>query len=238
MRHQVESRVDLLRDSVYPGRGIIIGQTPDSKHLVQVYWIMGRSEKSRNRVFVAEGDSVKTDLVDRSKVEDSSLILYYPIKVINTCHIVSNGDQTDTIYESIKNGNSFEAALNTRTFEPDAPNFTPRISGLIDLGDDRNAYQLSVLKTVSGNPDYCTRHYFYYETAIPGVGHCITTYPDDGSPLPSFSGEPFPVEVFDEAGATCDFYWDVLNDENKVSLLVKFIRVETGETELKIINKY
>lgn len=238
MQQNFESKVHLLKNATYPGRGIIIGQTPGSGQFVQVYWIMGRSENSRNRVFVAEGTSVKTDLVDRSKVEDASLILYHPVKVINRCHIVTNGDQTDTIYESIRDETLFETALNIRSFEPDAPNFTPRISGLVDLDDDRNAYQLCVIKTISNRPDYCTRQYFNYETAVPGIGHCITTYTDDGDPLPPFCGEPFTVALFDDIEATADFYWNVLNEDNRVSLLVKFIDAGTGAWELKIVNKY
>ena len=205
--------------------------------MVQVYWIMGRSPSSRNRVFLEESGFVKTDTVDKSVPVDP-LTMYYPVKSVDNCHIVTNGDQTDTICDAIRSGESFEAALNTRTFEPDEPNYTPRISGVVDLDNAQNAYQLCVLKTVAGNPDWCTRQYFGFETAIPGFGHCITTYSDDGDPLPSFEGEPIAVELFDDIGETCDFYWDLLNGENKVSLLVKFIDLSTKETSLKIANKY
>ena len=226
-----------LKDSTYPGRGIVIGKTPNSRFFVQIYWIMGRSENSRNRIFVAENEYVKTDVVDSSKLKDPSLILYYPIKSIGNAHIVSNGDQTDTVYRSLKNGRSFEEAIDSRTYEPDEPNFTPRISGLVDL-DDEVDYKLSIIKTISNHPDLTVRTFFNYESAIPGMGHCITTYSDDGNPLPSFSGEPFIVELFDDIAHTSEFYWKILNDENKVSLTVKFINIETRETELKIVNKY
>jgi hypothetical protein len=233
----IESKTSVLRESAYPGRGIVIGQTPNGKAMIQVYWIMGRSPSSRNRVFVEENGSVKTDTVDKSVPVDP-LTMYYPAKSVGNCHIVTNGDQTDTICESIQSGGSFEAALNARTFEPDAPNYTPRISGAVNLDDAAHAYQLCALKTVAGNPDWCTRQYFAYETAIPGFGHCITTYSDDGDPLPSFEGEPIVVELFDDLGETCRFYWEVLNDDNKVSLLVKFIDLATNETSLEIANKY
>ncbi len=227
----------MLKESAYPGRGIVIGQTPNAKAMVQVYWIMGRSPSSRNRVFVEEIGFVKTDTVDKSVPVDP-LTMYYPVKSVGNCHVVTNGDQTDTICDSMESGGSFEAALNTRTYEPDEPNYTPRISGVVNLDDKTHAYQLCVLKTVAGNPDWCSRQYFGYETAIPGSGHCITTYRDDGDPLPSFEGEPIAVELLDEIGETCDFYWDLLNDDNKVSLLVKFIDLSTKETSLKIANKY
>ena len=238
MNQTIKPNLHPLKDSTYPGRGIIIGQTPDSKFFVQIYWIMGRSENSRNRIFRVEKQYVKTDIVDSSKLKDPSNILYYPIKFIGNVHIVTNGDQTDTILQSLKNGGSFEDALAARTFEPDEPNYTPRISGLVDLDDDDKGYKLSILKTVSANPRHPLRGFFNYERAIPGIGHCITTYEGDGNPLPSFSGEPFLVELYDEIDYVSNFYWDILNDENKVSLLVKFINIATKETELKIINKY
>jgi len=226
---------DEMRDAVYPGRGIVIGQTPDGTHLVQIYWIMGRSPSSRNRVFVQEDRFVKTDTVDKTQKIDP-LTMYYPIKMIGDCHIVTNGDQTDTIYEAIQGGGSFETALYTRTFEPDAPNYTPRISGLVDLNDPVHAYRLAILKTVASNPDHCVRQFFNFETAVCGTGHCITTYRDDGDPLPSFIGEPFCVEMFDSLDQTVDYYWDVLNEDNKVSMLVKFISPE--RSEIRIVNKY
>ncbi len=223
-----------LKNATYPGRGIVIGQTPDRVHLVQIYWIMGRSPSSRNRVLVREGDAVKTDTVDQSQAIDP-LTVYYPIKVWGDAHIATNGDQTDTIVHALQTGGSFESALRTRAFEPDAPNFTPRISGLVNLGDSQ-AYRLSILKAIDGDARYCSRQFFDYETAIPGVGHCITTYIDDGSPLPSFEGEPFTVDLFDDIQQTADVFWDLLDKDNRVSLLVKFIRSETSD--LAIVNKY
>ena len=237
MSSKPEAQMDLLEKSVYPGRGIAIGMTPDANHLVQVYWIMGRSPSSRNRVFVEEDGFVKTDTVDKSVPVDP-LTMYYPAKSIGNCHIVTNGDQTDTVYVAIQLGSTFESALDTRTFEPDKPNYTPRISGVVDLDHKVNAYQLAVLKTIAHNPAYCTRHYFNYEVAIPGIGHCITTYPDDGNPLPSFSGEPLVVSMLNGLEVTRDLYWNALNEENRVSLMVKFINVSSRESQLTIVNKY
>ena len=226
--------MDRLKSATYPGRGIVIGQTPDEGHLVQIYWIMGRSPTSRNRVFVQEGEFVKTDTVDKSQEVDP-LTLYYPAKVHGNTHIVTNGDQTDTIFDALQDGGSFESALGTRTFEPDGPNFTPRISGVVDLADAR-AYRLAIMKTVGRDERYCSRQFFDYETAVPGVGHCLTTYVDDGSPLPSFEGEPFAVELFDDIQWTADVFWDLMDVDNRVSMLVKFIGVD--RSELIIVNKY
>ena len=164
----INTDMNRLKNATYPGRGIVIGQTPDTSCMVQIYWIMGRSPSSRNRVFVREGDAVKTDTVDKSHDIDP-LTMYYPIRVLGNAHIVTNGDQTDTIVHTLQNGGSFESALKKRTYEPDAPNFTPRISGLTDMGDAQ-AYRLSVLKTVGGDARYCSRQFFNYETAIPGTG--------------------------------------------------------------------
>ncbi len=226
-----------LKQNPYPGRGIVIGMTPDARHYVQIYWIMGRSENSRNRIFVAENGFVKTRAFDEKKVVDPSLIIYYPVRFSVKSHIVSNGDQTDTIYQTLQRGGSFETALNTREFEPDAPNYTPRISGLVDLDSKNQAYQLSILKALPEHPEVCIRHYFNYKTAVPGVGHCLHTYRGDGNPLPSFEGEPYPVEISAEINRLADDYWDLLDRENRVSLLVKFIRVTDGETQIKIVNK-
>ena len=230
----IDADMERLKNATYPGRGIVIGQTPNTSCMVQIYWIMGRSPSSRNRVFVREGDAVKTDTVDKSHDIDP-LTMYYPIRVLGDAHIVTNGDQTDTIVHALQNGGSFESALKKRTYEPDAPNFTPRISGLTDLGDSQ-AYRLSVLKTVGGDARYCSRQFFNYETAIPGTGHCITTYIDDGNPLPSFQGEPYAVELFDDIQQTADIFWSLLDEDNRVSLLVKYIHPETAD--LVIVNKY
>ncbi len=238
MGRAVETNLDALRDSVYPGRGIIIGQTPDAGHLVQVYWIMGRSPGSRNRMFVAENDVVRTRAFDESALENPALVVYCPIRVANACHIVSNGDQTDTIYDALRSGGTFESALNTRSFEPDPPILTPRIAGIVNLEDPCADYKLAILKALDRGGDIAARHYFSYETAIPGIGHCITTYRDDGNPPPAFSGEPYAVELHDRIEMTCNFYWNVLNEANRVSLLVKFIHAESGKTDLRIVNRY
>lgn len=228
---------DNLKNNSYPGRGIIIGMSPDRQNYVQVYWIMGRSNNSRNRVFVQEGSFMRTKAFDESKVEDPSLIIYYPIKDFNGCHIVTNGDQTDTIYDFLRQGKTFVDALKTREFEPDAPNFTPRISGMIDLNNSPN-YSLSVLKSENQNPDYCHRSFYYYDKFIPGYGHCIHTYEGDGNPLPSFAGDPKLVRVFDDLDKTAEFYWDLLNEENRVSLAVKFVSCRGKEVKMKVVNKH
>ena len=216
----------------YPGRGIVIGMTPDGKNMAQVYWIMGRSENSRNRIFVLENEFVKTQAYDIAKLSDPSLVIYYAAKHYDNVHIVTNGDQTDTIYEM----KSFENALHTRTFEPDSPNYTPRISGVVDF-DGKYIYKLSILKSIGNNPDYCIRQYFNYDNPIAGAGHCIHTYECDSNPLKSFNGEPYIVPVFDCIDETAEFYWNKLNEENRISLFVKFINIETKETNIKIINK-
>ncbi len=225
-----------LKANPYPGRGIVLGMTADGRHLVQVYWIMGRSENSRNRVFFEEGGAIKTRAFDASKVKDPSLIIYATSRVHGPCHVVTNGDQTDTVWQGLQTGGTFEGALRTRTFEPDAPNFTPRISGVTELGG-RPAYRLSILKPVAGDPQGCVRQFFEYERPQPGVGHCIHTYRGDGDPLPAFEGEPYPVALGDDLDAVARAYWDTLNAENRISLWVKFIGVADGQARTKIINK-
>jgi hypothetical protein len=206
--------------------------------MVQVYWIMGRSENSRNRVFVQEGEVVRTAPFDESKVKDPSLIIYNCTRVAGSAHIVTNGDQTDTIFEALGKGGSFESALDTRTFEPDEPNYTPRISGVVDLADGLNAYRLGILKTIGNDPERPVRQYFNFGKAIPGAGHFIATYSGDGKPLPSFGGEPQLVEIPVEIDAARDLYWGALNEDNRVSLLVKFIDPESGSSEVRIVNKH
>lgn len=226
-----------LKQNNYPGRGIIIGMTPDGKNYVQIYWIMGRSTNSRNRIFEAEGSSVRTKAFDEAKMSDPSLIIYYPVKTSGDYHIVSNGDQTDTIYDYVQNGKTFENALNTREFEPDSPNFTPRISGFIDYRADKASYGLSILKSIDNNSDFCQRSYFHYSNFMNGFGHCIHTYQEDGSPIPSFAGEPYPVRLYDNIEENANYYWNLLNEDNKVSLLVKYIAREDKKAVVKIINK-
>jgi IMP cyclohydrolase len=239
-----KANMQALRDNPYPGRGIVIGQTPDARHYVQVYWIMGRSENSRNRVFVAEADLVRTAPYDQSKVKDPSLIIYNCARAIRRagsigrCHIVSNGDQTDTVFDVMSAGGTFEEALSGRDPEPDAPNSTARITGLVDLDDKRHAYKLSIIKAAGNDPARCQRHLFCYEKGVPGIGHCIHTYSGDGSPLPPFAGEPYPVPVPGDADGVAKAYWDVLNEDNKVSLMVKLIDARTGASQVRIINKH
>jgi IMP cyclohydrolase len=234
----IDQNMDNLKQNSYPGRGIVLGMTPDGQNLVQVYWIMGRSSNSRNRIFEVEDGFVKTKAFDEAKLKDPSLIIYYPARHYQNCHIITNGDQTDTIYEALQNGGSFEAALATRTFEPDAPNFTPRISGIMDLEQRRWAYQLAILKTVGNRPDYGVQQFFNYQKALAGVGHCLHTYSGDGSPLPSFHGEPYPVKLPATLEDTVAYYWDRLDSENKIALLVKFINCRTGKATLEIRNKH
>jgi IMP cyclohydrolase len=239
MMNLMKANAAALRNNSYPGRGIIQGLTPDGQNYVQIYWIMGRSENSRNRIFINENGFIKTKAYDESKVTDPSLIIYYPAKFSGGHHIVTNGDQTDTIFDTLGTGETFESALNTRKFEPDAPNFTPRISGVIHLPNTRNQYahQLSIIKSVPDYPDACIRYYFNYETALPGVGHCVHTYQGDGNPLPSFSGEPYMVELLNDINQLAQYYWEVLNKENRISLLVKFINKANGESVIEIVNK-
>jgi IMP cyclohydrolase len=226
-----------IEQNKYPGRGIVIGQTFDGRNYVQIYWIMGRSENSRNRIFEVEGSSVKTRAFDEGKMEDPRLIIYSPIKTIKDYHIVSNGDHTDTIYEYIKNGKTFEEALSTREFEPDYPNYTPRISGYIDCSLVKARYGLSILKTIDNNKEFCQRSYFHFNSFIKGFGHCIHTYNEDGNPILSYAGEPFVVKLYNNINDNAEYFWNLLNEENKISLLVKYISVDDKKVELKIINK-
>jgi len=227
-----------LSTNPYPGRGIVIGTSPDEKSIYQIYWIMGRSANSRNRIFLKEDNNfLKTKAFDESKVEDPSLIIYYPLKHIGNAHIVTNGDQTDTIHESIKKGGSFEDALHTRDFEPDGPNFTPRISGITDLDDKKYVYRLAINKTIGNNEKCPLRQFFCYAAPLAGFGHMITTYSGDGNPLPSFQGEPLIVPIFDSIGENLNNYWGALNGDNRISLLVKKIDRQQGTVEIVVENK-
>ncbi|MBS5660000.1 MAG: IMP cyclohydrolase [Clostridiales bacterium] len=222
-----------LQQNSYPGRGIVLGKSADGNQMVIAYFIMGRSENSRNRVFVEENGGIKTQAFDPSKLTDPSLIIYSPVRVINGKTIVTNGDQTDTIYDFIAKGDTFENALQTRTFEPDAPNFTPRISGIID-GD---RYTLSILKSANGNPDSTCRYFFDYQSPLAGEGHFIHTYRCDGNPIPSFEGEPKKIAVNGDIDAFTESVWNSLNADNKVSLFTRYIDLTTGETQTRICNK-
>ena len=227
-----------ISSTTYPGRGIGIGRSKDGKTAVTAYFIMGRSENSRNRVFVEDGEGIRTQAFDPSKLSDPSLIIYAPVRVLGNKTIVTNGDQTDTIYDLMDNQQTFEQALRTREFEPDGPNYTPRISGIMHIEDGNFNYAMSILKSNNGNPDSCNRYTFAYENPIPGEGRFIHTYMEDGNPLPSFEGEPTWVEIEDgDIDSFTNMVWNSLNEENKVSLFVRFINIETGKYESRIVNK-
>ncbi|MBR2471740.1 MAG: IMP cyclohydrolase [Clostridia bacterium] len=226
-----------LKNNAYPGRGIVIGRTADGKKAVTAYFIMGRSENSRNRVFVEDGDGIRTQAFDESKLTDPSLIIYAPVRVLGNKTIVTNGDQTDTIYDLMNQQMTFEQALRTREFEPDAPNYTPRISGVLKIGNGAYSYAMSILKSADGNPETCNRYTFSYKAPVAGEGRFIHTYMGDGNPLPSFEGEPKRVEISGNIDEFTDMLWTNLNEENKVSLFVRYIDIETEKTETRIINK-
>ena len=226
-----------LKGNAYPGRGIVIGKSADGTKAVTAYFIMGRSENSRNRVFVEDGDGIRTQAFDPSKLTDPSLIIYAPVRVLGNKTIVTNGDQTDTIYEGMDKQLTFEQCLRTREFEPDAPNYTPRISGIMHLEGGGYNYAMSILKSSNGNPDSCHRYTFAYEAPVNGEGHFIHTYMCDGNPLPSFEGEPKLVEIPDDMDAFTEMLWNSLNAENKVSLFVRYIDIATGNYETRIVNK-
>ena len=223
-----------LKENSYPGRGIVLGRSADGASAVIAYFIMGRSENSRNRVFVEEGQGIRTEAFDPSKLTDPSLIIYAPVRVLNGQTIVTNGDQTDTVYDFLKEGKTFEEALRTRTFEPDAPNFTPRVSGLVL---PNGAYKLSILKSNAGNPDSVQRFFYEYAEPLAGEGHFIHTYRCDGSPIPSFEGDPTAVKIEGDIDSFTELVWNSLNEGNKVSLFTRFISLTTGETETRILNK-
>lgn len=227
-----------LKSNSYPGRGIILGRSKDGTKAVAAYFIMGRSENSRNRVFVEEGEGIRTQAYDPSKLTDPSLIIYAPVRVLGNKTIVTNGDQTDTIYAGMDRQLTFEQALRSREFEPDGPNFTPRISGILHIENGKFNYALSILKSSDGNPQSCHRYTFAYENPLAGEGHFIHTYMHDGDPLPSFEGEPKRVEIPDSLDALTALLWDNLNPDNKVSLFVRMIDLESGETETRIVNKH
>ena len=226
-----------LQENSYPGRGIIIGRSADGKKAVTAYFIMGRSENSRNRVFVEDGEGIRTQAFDESKLTDPSLIIYAPVRVLGNKTIVTNGDQTDTIYEGMDRQMTFEQSLRSREFEPDAPNYTPRISGIMHVEGGKFNYAMSILKSRNGDPGSCCRYTFAYENAVPGEGHFIHTYMHDGNPLPSFEGEPKRIAIPDDMDAFADTLWSSLNEDNNVSLFVRYIDIATGTYESKIINK-
>ena len=233
----VQSLARELSETSYPGRGIVVGRSSDGTKAVTAYFIMGRSENSRNRVFVEEGEGIRTEAFDPSKLTDPSLIIYAPVRVLGCDTIVTNGDQTDTIYDYMKNGESFEESLRRREFEPDGPNFTPRISGLLHIENGKFSYLMSILKSNMGDSDSCNRYTFDYSNPKAGSGRFIHTYMNDGNPLPSFEGEPTPVEISGSIDEFTNMIWSNLNEDNKVSLFVRYIDIATGEYETRIINK-
>ena len=234
---EIQSLVNELSGCDYPGRGIVIGRSEDGTKAVTAYFIMGRSENSRNRVFVEDGEGIRTQAFDPSKLSDPSLIIYAPVRVLGDKTIVTNGDQTDTVYDLMKQGKTFEESLRTREFEPDGPNYTPRISGLMTLSSGKYEYAMSILKSHNGNPDQCDRYTFSYDAPVAGEGHFIHTYMKDGNPLPSFEGEPTWVKISGNIDEFTDMIWNNLNQDNKVSLFVRYIDIATGEYETRIINK-
>ncbi|MFR8172955.1 MAG: IMP cyclohydrolase [Marvinbryantia sp.] len=226
-----------LKNNAYPGRGIVIGKSEDGTKAVAAYFIMGRSENSRNRVFVEDGEGIRTQAFDPAKLTDPSLIIYAPVRVLGNKTIVTNGDQTDTIYDGMDHQLTFEQSLRTREFEPDAPNYTPRISGIMHIENGSYNYAMSILKSNHGDPDSCQRFTFAYENPKAGEGHFIHTYQCDGNPLPSFSGEPKPVAIPNDIEAFTELLWSSLNEDNKVSLFVRFIDIASGKYETRIVNK-
>lgn len=229
---------DKLKSNSYPGRGIVVGKSADSKYAIVAYFIMGRSVNSRNRVFVTDGDGIRTQAFDPSKLTDPSLIIYSPVRVLGDYTIATNGDQTDTIYDGMKDGKTFEQSLRTRKFEPDEPNYTPRISTVINTADkDSFGFTISILKSNEGDPSSTQRFTYDYETPKSGEGFFIHTYMGDGNPLPTFSGEPEKIEISGSIDEFTNLIWNSLNEDNKVSLFVRYIDLDTKKTETRILNK-
>ena len=227
----------ILQENAYPGRGIVIGKSEDGTKAVCAYFIMGRSENSRNRIFVKEGEGIRTEAFDPSKLVDPSLIIYAPVRVLGNKTIVTNGDQTDTIYDGMDHQLTFEQSLRSREYEPDAPNLTPRISGIMHVENQKYNYALSILKSNNGREGSHNRYTFAYENPIAGEGHFIHTYERNENPLPSFEGEPTWVAIGNDIDSFTNEIWEALNEENKVSLFVRFIDIETGKYETRIVNK-
>lgn len=226
-----------LKENSYPGRGIIVGRSEDGTKAVIAYFLMGRSSNSRNRIFVEDGEGIRTQAFDPSKLEDPSLIIYAPVRVLGNKTIVTNGDQTNTIYDGMDKQLTFEQSLRSREFEPDGPNYTPRISAVLHLEKGEFNYAMSILKSNNGNPDSCNRYTFAYQNPVAGEAHFIHTYMGDGNPLPSFEGEPKLVGLEGDIDTFTSLVWENLNEENKVSLFVRYIDIETGKYETRIVNK-
>ena len=229
---------NLLSGNEYPGRGIVLGLSEDGKSAVIAYFIMGRSENSRNRIFVEKDGGIITKAFDESKMVDPSLIIYAPVRLYGDTTIVTNGDQTDTVYDHLRKGFTFEDALRTRSFEPDAPNWTPRISGVVNRENGKMTYKLSILKSDNGDGDCPQRFFFEYANTKAGIGHFIHTYKCDGNPIPSFEGEPEKVALSGNIDELTNAVWTNLNEANKVSLFVRYIDIATGAVETRIVNKH
>ena len=234
--YEINNMGSLIKDNSYVGRGIVIGKSQNAENAVFAYFIMGRSENSRNRVFTENGEEVTIYPFDASKVEDPSLIIYSPVRKIGNSLIVTNGDQTDTIYDFIKDGKSFEEALDTREFEPDAPNFTPRISGVMNFADDDFTYKMSILKSADPEGSACNRYTFSYKS-LAGLGHFIHTYNCDGNPIPTFTGEPERVSIPDDIDEFTTNIWENLNADNKISIYVRYVNLKDGTVTNRMINK-
>ncbi len=234
--YKIHDVAELIEGNSYVGRGIIIGKTPDAKRAVSAYFIMGRSENSRNRVFTVKNGEVFTEPFDASKVKDPSLIIYAAIRKFRNSLIVTNGDQTDTVYDGLKSGLSFSTALSSREFEPDAPNLTPRISGILNFKDNDFSYEMSILKSSDAIGSSCNRYTFSY-SALKGLGHFIHTYVCDGTPIPTFQGEPERVATLDDINEFADKLWNALDENNKISLYVRYTSLENDEYEEVLINK-
>ena len=234
--YKINAIRDLLENNTYPGRGIIIGKTADGQKAVAAYFIMGRSANSRNRVFVEKDGEVFTEPFDASKVQDPSLIIYAAVRQFENNLIVTNGNQTDTVYDGLKAGLSFAHALERREFEPDAPNFTPRISGMLTFADGGFTYQMNILKSVDDQGSACARYTFAYP-AVSGLGHFLHTYVQDGNPIPTFQGEPERVAIGNDIDAITDEIWNALNADNKISLYVRTVDLSTGAAENRLVNK-
>ena len=234
--YKINNIGELIKDNPYVGRGIVIGKSENAKCAVSAYFIMGRSNNSRNRVFVKRGDDLFTEPFDISKVEDPSLIIYAAIRKTENGLIVTNGDQTDTVYNGLKAGLSFSDSLKSREFEPDAPNLTPRISGYLTFRDGDFSYEMSILKSADALGTACNRYTFSYPS-LPGLGHFIHTYVTDGNPIPTFQGEPERVAIPDDIDEFTSNLWTNLNEDNKISLYVRYTDLESGEITERLINK-
>ena len=234
--YEIHDLFDLLSENPYAGRGIVIGKTPDGKRACVSYFIMGRSANSRNRIFREKDGVLLTEPFDESKVEDPSLIIYAALRTFENKLIVTNGDQTDTVYEALREGGGFREALSTRAFEPDAPNFTPRISGMLTFTPGDFCYEMNILKSADEKGSACNRYTFDY-AALPGVGHFLHTYVTDGQPLPTFLGEPERVKTLDDIDEHTEKLWNALSPDNRISLYVRYIDLATGQAEKRLVNR-